>query len=65
MEYIFAICDDDFNHLEALNHEIIQVSKENNLKIGIDKYNSGIQLIDELLRNPDKYHIIPELFMVI
>lgn len=58
MEYIFAICDDDLDHLEALSHEIIQVSKENNLKIEVDKYNSGIQLIDELLRDPDKYHII-------
>ena len=58
MEYIFAICDDDLNHLDVLKYEIIKVSKEYNLKIEIDKYDLGIQLIDELLTNPNKYDII-------
>lgn len=58
MEYIFAICDDDFNHLDVLKYEIIKVSKEYNLKIEIYKYDLGIQLIDELLIDPNKYDII-------
>lgn len=58
MKYSFALCDDEREHLHILKEKIINILHEKDYEVSIDVYESGLDLIEAIKNQVDRYDII-------